>query len=423
MGAAPFYPRLIQARVAEALADTPVVLLAGPRQAGKTTLVRQMATPGMRYLTLDDALTLLSARDDPVGMVRSLDRAVIDEIQRAPQLLLAIKKSVDEDRRAGRFLLTGSANLMTLPALADSLAGRMETLALLPLSQSEIKGSSANWIDAAFAGRLLQVDKPVVGQTLVEVVLQGGYPEAISRTSARRRTVWARQYLEALIARDVRDVASIDKLDQLPRFLRSLAQVSGQMCNYTQLGGQVGLDSKTAARYVGVFEQMYLLRRVEGWARNRLKRVVKSPKLQFIDAGLLASLLDLGEAEVQRDRSRFGNVLETFVYAELLKHSSTSEGDYRLLYYRDVDGFEVDVVIENAAGQLIGVEVKAAATVSTGDLRGLKKWSRLAGEHFRLGVLLYDGDETLPLGDGLWAAPLSTLWGGVREPGAQTRQG
>ena len=413
MDAAPFYPRLIQARIAEALTDTPVVLLAGPRQAGKTTLVRQMATPGMRYLTLDDALTLLSARDDPVGMVRSLDCAVIDEIQRAPQLLLAIKKSVDEDRRAGRFLLTGSANLMVMPAVADSLAGRMETLALLPLSQSEIQGSSANWIDAAFAGSLLKVAAPVVGQALVEVVLQGGYPAAISRTSARRRAVWARQYLEALIARDVRDVASIDKLDQLPRFLRSLAQVSGQMCNYTQLGGQVGLDSKTAARYVGVFEQLYLLRRVEVWARSKLKRVVKSPKLQFIDAGLLASLLDLGEAEVQRDRSRFGNVLETFVYAELLKHSSTAEGDYRLLYYRDVDGFEVDVVIENAAGQLIGVEVKAAATVKAGDLRGLKKLASVAADQFMMGILLYDGTETLPLGDGMWAVPLSTLWGGV----------
>ena len=413
MDAAPFYPRLIQTRVAEALTDTPVVLVAGPRQAGKTTLVRQMATPGMRYLTLDDELTLLSARNDPVGMVRSLDRAVIDEIQRAPQLLLALKKSVDEDRRAGRFLLTGSANLMAMPAVADSLAGRMEMLALLPLSQSELNGSSANWIDAAFAGSLLQVAKPVVGQALVEVVLQGGYPEAISRKSARRRTVWARQYLDAIIARDVRDVASIDKLDQLPRFLRSLAQVSGQMCNYTQLGGQVGLDSKTAARYVGVFEQMYLLRRIEVWAKNKLKRVVKSPKLQFIDAGLLATLLDLGGAEVQGDRSRFGNVLETFVYAELLKHSTTAEGDYRLLYYRDVDGFEVDVVIENSAGQLIGVEVKAAATVKASDLRGLKKLASVAADQFMMGILLYDGTETMPLGDGMWAVPLSTLWGDI----------
>ena len=405
-------PRRIEPRIAEALLDTPVVLLAGPRQAGKTTLVRHIAAQqGLRYLTLDDGLTLLSAGEDPVGMVRSLDRAVIDEIQRAPQLLLAIKKSVDEDRRPGRFLLTGSANLMALPTVADSLAGRMETLSLLPLSQSEMALRQANWIDQAFAGRILQASTPAVGEALVERVLRGGYPEAVARPAGRRRTTWARQYIDALIERDVRDIAHIDKLDQLPRFLRALAHTAGQMCNYTQLGAQVGLDGKTALRYCGVFEQMYLLQRIDVWARNRLSRVVKTAKLQFLDAGLLASLLDLTAQEVAQDRTRFGNVLETFVFGELLKHSTTAQDDYRLMYYRDADKFEVDVVIENAAGQLVGVEVKAAATVKASDLRGLKKWAALAGPQFRLGVVLYDGTETLPLGDGLWAAPLSSLWG------------
>jgi len=412
MNTASLFPRWIEPRIAEALLDTPVVLLAGPRQAGKTTLVRQIAArQGLHYITLDDELTWLSARADPVGMVRNLGRAVIDEVQRAPQLLLAIKKSVDEDRRPGRFLLTGSANLMALLTVADSLAGRMETLSLLPLSQSEIESRSANWIDSAFAGQLLKVERPALGLELVERVLRGGYPEAVARASAKRRRAWARQYLDALILRDVRDVAGIDKLDQLPRFLRALAQTAGQMCNYTQLGAQVGLDGKTAARYLGVFEQMYLLKRVDVWARNRLKRVAKTPKLQFIDAGLLAALLDLSAEEVQRDRTRFGNALETFVFAELLKHTTTAEGDYRLLYYRDADQFEVDVVIENAAGQLVGVEVKAAATVKPSDLRGLKKLASLAGSQFKLGVLLYDGAETLPLGDGIWAVPMSSLWG------------
>ncbi|EKD40499.1 MAG: hypothetical protein ACD_75C00031G0005 [uncultured bacterium] len=393
------------------MADTPVVLVVGPRQAGKTTLVRQMAEQDLRYLTLDDELTLLAAREDPVGMIRSLDRAIIDEIQRAPELLLAIKKSVDEDRRPGRFLLTGSANLLVLPTVADSLAGRMETCTLLPLSQSEIQGSEANWIDQAFDGKPLKMSVPVVGDELVEAVLIGGYPEAVSRTTARRRTAWTRQYIDAIIQRDVREVANIDRLDQLPRFLRGLAQGSGQMCNYTQLGGQVQLDSKTAARYLGVFEQMYLLKRVEVWAKNKLNRVVKTPKLQFIDSGLLATLLDLGAAQVQQDRGRYGNVLKTFVYGELLKHTTTAEGDYRLLYYRDHDQLEVDVVIENGAGNLIGVEVKASATVKESDLRGLKRLAGVAGDQFKLGVILYDGLETLPLGYSLWAAPISTLWG------------
>jgi hypothetical protein len=406
-----FFHRYIEPRIAEAMADTPVVLLAGPRQAGKTTLVKQVAEQGLKYLTMDDELTLLSAREDPVGMIRSLDRAVIDEIQRAPALLMAIKKSVDEDRRPGRFLLTGSANLMALPTVADSLAGRMETLLLFPLSQREIECQPKNWLDSVFAGQLPQPSPAGDKDDLVGRVLRGGYPEAISRLTAKRRTVWVRQYIDAIIARDVRDVLGVEKLDQLPRFLRALAQTAGQMCNYAKLGGQVGLDGKTAAKYISVFEQMYLLKRVEVWARNRLNRIVKTPKLQFIDSGLLATLLDLTEDEVQKDRTRFGNVLETFVFSELLKHSSTSDGEYQLMYYRDADKVEVDLVIENAAGQLVGVEVKAAASVKDTDLRGLRKLASLAGKDFKMGVLLYDGQEIMPLGDGIWAAPLSTLWG------------
>jgi len=406
-----FYPRKIGPRIADAMADTPVVLLAGPRQAGKTTLVRQLSGSGARYLTLDDELALMSAKEDPVGMIRSLDRAVIDEIQRAPSLLLAIKKSVDEDRRPGRFLLTGSANLMALPTVADSLAGRMETLLLLPLSQSEIEGQSTNWLDSVFAGQIPRPGTKALGSDLVDRVLSGGYPEAIFRSTPRRRIAWARQYIDALIQRDVRDVSGIEKLDQLPRFLRALAQTAGQMCNYSQLGGQVGLDSKTAAKYLGVFEQMYLLKRVDVWARNRLNRVVKTPKLQFIDSGLLAALIELTAEEVERDRSRFGNVLESFVYGELLKATSTADGEYALMYYRDADKVEVDMVIENAAGQLVGVEVKASATVKESDLKGLRKLASLAGDQFKMGILLYDGDETMPLGDNIWAAPMATLWG------------
>ena len=405
------HPRWIEPRIDEALLDTPVVLLAGPRQAGKTTLVRQFAERGLDYLTLDDELTLLSAREDPVGMIRNLDRAVIDEIQRAPQLLLAIKKSVDEDRRPGRFLLTGSANLMALPTVADSLAGRMETLLLLPLSQSEIENRPANWIDSIFAGEILTSVAPVLGNELAERVLRGGYPETVVRPTAKRRIAWARQYIDAIVQRDVRDVAEIDKLDQLPRFLRALAQTAGQMCNYSETGGRVGLDGKTVSRYIGVFEQMYLLKRIDVWARNRLKRVVKTPKLQFIDSGLLAVLMDVTVKDIQADKTRYGHVLESFVFGELYKHTTSADDDYRLLYYRDADKFEVDVVIENTAGQLVGIEIKASTTVKERDLRGLKKLSSLAGDQFTAGVLLYDGDETMPLGSNIWAAPLSTLWG------------
>ena len=406
------YPRAIQSKLDEAFADTPAVLVSGPRQAGKTTLVRQIAQDqGLRYLTLDDPMVQLAARQDPVAWIRELDRAVIDEVQRAPDLLLAIKKSIDEDRRAGRFLLTGSANLMTLPTVADSLAGRMETLTLLPLSQSEIAGSHGNWIDQAFQGALLSTEQPVMGAQLVRTVLRGGYPEAIARDSDRRRNAWAQQYIDALIQRDVRDIATIDKLDELPRLLNAIAQTAGSVSNYSGLGAAVNLDSKTTAKYVGIFEQMYLLNRVDAWARNRLKRLVKSPKMQFVDSGLLATLIELGADEVSRDRTRFGNVLETFVYGELVKHAAVSDRRYRIMHYRDADQNEVDFVLEDVAGRMVAIEVKASATLTAKDLKGLNKLSQLAGDDFVMGVVLHDGSEIVPLGDKLWAAPVSSLWG------------
>lgn len=411
MTTADLYPRLLAPRVQEALTDTPVVLVTGPRQSGKTTLVRHLAGTGMRYLTLDDNLTLLSASEDPVGFIRNLDQAVIDEVQRAPALLLEIKKTVDEDRRPGRFLLTGSANLMTLPKVADSLAGRMETLPLYPFAQCEIHQRNTFWLDALFANNIPTVTTPLLGDALIQAVLCGGYPEAMTRSNLRRRTTWYKQYTEALIKRDVQDIANIDKLEQLPLLLRALAEVAGQLCNYSQLAAQVGIDAKTANKYMAIFEQMYLLKRIPVWAGNRLKRVVKSPKLQFIDSGLLASQRGLTLDTLHRDRNLFGGLLETFVYSELLKQTTWAEADYQILYYRDADQYEVDFVVENSAGDIIGVEVKASATVTGKDLRGLKRLKELAGEAFKMGVIVYDGEETLPLGDRLYAVPLSSLWG------------
>jgi uncharacterized protein len=405
------YPRLLEPRVREVMADTPVALIAGPRQAGKTTLVRQLADPTLHYLTLDDATTLLAAREDPIGLIRNLDRAIIDEIQRAPDLILAIKKSVDEDRRPGRFLLTGSANLMALPTVADSLAGRMETLTLFPLSQSEIRRSRTNWLDAVFAGRIPVLQAPAIGQELIETVVRGGYPEVVARPNQRRRTVWIRQYLTALIQRDVRDIANIDKLGSLPQFLKVLAQVAGQLCNYSKLGGQVGLDHKTTAKYVTIFEQMFLLRRLETWASNRLNRVIKTPKIQFLDSGILSSLTGLTPETAQRDRNLLGKVLETFVFSEILKHATYAEGDFHFYYYRDRDQYEVDFIIENSDGDIVAIEIKAAATISSDDLRGLRRLADVVGNRLKMGIILYDGLENLPLGDRFRSAPISSLWG------------
>ena len=398
----------------EALADTPVVLLNGPRQAGKSTLANSLDNRGFRTLSLDDAATLLAAQEDPSGFVRNLDRAVIDEVQRAPELMLAIKQAVDRDRRPGRFLLTGSADLRTLPSVADSLAGRMEVLNLLPLAACELEGSPGRWLDLVFAGDIpcLQgVDQASECSALLEErVLRGGYPEVVARPTPRRRQAWLKQYSQALLSRDVRDIANIDKSEQLPRLLKALALMAGQLTNINQLAGQIGLDHKTVSSYVGIFERLFLLRRLPPWTGNCLSRIVKSPRLHFLDSGLLAQLQGLERGQLAKDRSRFGALLEGFVVAELFKLASWSEVEPQLLFYRDKDQREVDVVIESTDGRIVGVEIKAKASLQRGDLVGLKRLATLAGDRFLAGLVLYDGQETLPMGPQLWAVPIATLW-------------
>ncbi len=402
--------RLIASRIHDAMADTPVILVVGPRQAGKTTLVKELADDTIRYLTLDDEITLSAALQDPIGFIRDLDRAIIDEVQRAPALLLAIKKSIDEDRRPGRFLLTGSSNVMTTPKVADSLAGRMETLALLPFAQCEMSGHASHWLETVFTGKAPTISKGTIGQQLVEVVVSGGYPEVVTRSSSRRRKTWIRQYLNALIQRDIQDISNIHKVESLPRFMGALATVSGQLCNYSKIGGQVGLTSKTVDTYMALFEQMFLLQRVRPWAANRLKRIVKTPKMHFLDSGILSHLMNLTTAMTEKDRGVFGNVLESFVYGELRKLASFSDTEYRIYHYRDTSQREVDFVMEDEADRIVGIEVKASATVTAADFKGMQALAEADRENFVLGMILYDGEETLPFGNRMHAVPISSLW-------------
>jgi len=294
------YPRFAATRMQAAMADTPVVLLNGPRQSGKTTLARMQADDARTYRTLDDETTLAAAMADPIGFIRDLGLATIDEIQRAPTLLRAIKKSVDDDRRPGRFLLT-STNVLALPQAADSLAGRMVIIDLLPLAQAEITKVQPGFLPSVFAGRpAAATAKAPLGNQLVRTVLTGGYPEMVRRHDPARRAERARNYIRAIVQRDVRDIATVDKLDQMPRLLRVLAQHAGQLANYTAIGNSLDMDAKTVRRYVGVLQQLFLIHSVKPWSTNQLKRLIKTPKLHFIDSGLLASLLGVTPAIAAR---------------------------------------------------------------------------------------------------------------------------
>ncbi len=405
------FPRFAIERILTALKDTPVVMVNGPRQCGKTTLVRQFTSTGHVYITLDDDTVLAAARSDPSGFVRQLDYAIIDEVQRAPELLRAIKKAVDDDRRPGRFLLTGSANILTLPTVSESLAGRMEIVQLLPLSLTEINSKKPAFLAHAFAGALVQPAEIMLDHALVQTVLTGGYPEMFVRQNPKRRQAWRRDYLHALLQRDVRDVAKIEKFDLLPRLLQILAHHSGQLLNFTQIAGQLGLDSKTASKYLAVFEQLFLVYRLKPWFRNQLKRVIKTPKLHFFDAGLLASMLGATPERIAENRTLFGPLLETFVVSEIMKQITWGDETYTLHHYRDKEQDEVDLVVENEVGAVLGIEIKASASISASDFKGLRKLAHICQDDFKLGIVFYNGENIVPFGDRLFAAPISCLWG------------
>lgn len=404
------YQRFVERRVEEALSDTPVVLIVGPRRSGKTTLVRKLGEAGRTYITLDDPTTLDAAQSDPVGFIRGLDRAIIDEVQRAPDLLLAIKKTVDEDYRPGRFLLTGSASVLTLPRVADSLAGRMEMLQMLPLAHAEVKGVTPTFLERLFKGKLQGCQAGITGDHLVKLVLLGGFPEAISRESERRRQDWARSYLTSVLTRDLRDIAEIEKLTELPKFVRLLAEHSGQLVNYSQFGGSINVSHKTGQRYVGLLEQVFLVATLQPWYTNALKRIAKTPKLHFLDSGLLAVTRGLSFDRVKANRGEFGALLKSFVFSEVLKLMSGSDLRLTPYHFRDQQMHEVDIVLERDDGMIVGIEVKAAATVKSSDFAGLRTLAEACKERFAYGVVLYDSADVVPFGDRLSAAPLSCLW-------------
>ncbi len=406
------YPRFAEAGLIEALADSPVVLLHGPRQSGKTTLARLVGERrGYTYLTFDDDVTRQSADADPAGFVYGLPtRVILDEVQRVPALFTALKAAIDRRREPGRFLLTGSANVLLVPTLADSLAGRMEILRLFPLAQTELARRESGFLTALLRGsfKTRRVDR-LAGE-LADRIVAGGYPAALARPAGRRRAAWYRDYLEAIVQRDVRDLARISALDALPRLLALAAGQTARLLNVSELAGPFSVSRPTIRDYVTLLQRVFLLEELPPWHSNRLSRLVKSPKLHLGDTGLACALLGVDARALTADRELLGQLLETFVFQELRRQASWHEDPLSFFHFRDRDDFEVDIVIERGARELAGIEVKAAATVRAGDFRGLRKLKESAGRRFVCGVVLYDGETSASFGDGLFAVPIRTLW-------------
>ncbi|MEP7273145.1 MAG: ATP-binding protein [Acidobacteriota bacterium] len=413
--------RHIEATLREAMSDTPVVLLTGARQTGKSTLVESIAQPGhaARYVTLDDLTVLAAAKRDPAGFVAGLVEAetapvIIDEIQRAPDLFLPIKLAVDRKRTPGRFLLTGSANIMTLPRLADSLAGRMETINLWPLSQGEIAGVKESFIDQLFAAELKLPPRAREGRAeLIARVARGGYPEVLSRGTESRRRAWFGAYLATILQRDVRELSNIEGLTELPRLLTLLAGRTASLLNLADVSRALSIPQTTLKRYLALLEATFVVQPVPAWSVNLGKRLVKAAKLALCDTGLLTYLLGAGEERLAEDNQAFGPILENFVVMELRKQASWSETQPQLFHFRTQAGAEVDIVLEGGARQIVGIEVKSSASVGAADLKGLTALREAAGRNFKRGIILYTGVEAVSFSEDMIALPIPRLWQGV----------
>jgi predicted AAA+ superfamily ATPase len=414
------YGHMIQRHLADplrdALADTPAVLINGARQTGKSTLVQStdLASQNRPYLTFDDPGILAAARRDPNGFIAGLNLPVtLDEVQHVPELFPVIKAAIDRNRRPGQFLLTGSANVMLLPKLSDSLAGRMEVLTLWPFSQGELRGVRENFVEHLFStghanrsGRRSSVS----WEELLEIMVAGGYPPAVARHTPARRDAWFQSYVLTMLQRDIRDLASIADFTAIPRLLSVVAARAGSLLNFADLSRTMALPQTTLKRHFALLENTFLVQLLRPWARNLGKRVIQTPKVYLNDSGLLAYTLGASADRVKTEGNLTGPVLENFVLMELRKQCSWSAIRPDLFYWRTASGQEVDFVLEDRTGKVVGIEVKAAATLGSNDVRGLKALADAVGKSWIRGLVLYSGTEVIPFAANLHGVPLNSLW-------------
>lgn len=405
-------PRHAESAVAEALSDTRVVLINGARQSGKSTLVRVVAKGrSAEWRTLDNPVVRQAALTDPAGFVDFPGPMVIDEIQRAPELLLSIKEQVDADPRPGRYLLTGSARVLGLRALPDTLPGRVETIELWPFSQGEIDGTPDRFIDALFThGPDLRHTSTLTRADYADRVVRGGFPEAVARATPRRRERFFDSYVSDLIARDVTQLSEIERVPEMRTLIRLLAARSGNLLVPATLASVAGVPLTTVNRYLALLEEVFLTKRVPAWSRNLSNRATSIPKLAFVDSGVAANLIGADTRTLIRPEGPFGPLLEGFVLMELSRQLTWSEERADLYHYRTKDQVEVDAILETRQGKVAALEIKASSTVRPDDFRGLHHVADRVGDDFIAGVVLYTGTQTLPFGDRMRAVPISALW-------------
>ncbi|MCL2090010.1 MAG: ATP-binding protein [Micrococcales bacterium] len=403
--------RRAEGLVEQAVADTRVILLNGARQAGKSTLARQVARRhDASWRSFDNPQTRSAATFDPIDFVRADQMIVIDEVQRVPDILLPIKLQVDENPRPGSFLLTGSARVMGLKHVTDTLPGRVETIELWPFSQGEIDGAPDDFVDSVLTDPLaLRPTSELTKHDYVERVCRGGFPDAVFRPEGRR-SVFLRNYVADLVNREATQVAEIQRTPQMRTLIQLLAAQVGGLLVPANLAQTTGLSKTTVSKYLAVLHEVFLIKIIPAWSRGATARAVKTPKLAFVDSGLAAQVAGHDSRSLLRADALLGGLLENFVAMELARQTSWSTTDAEVFHYRTKDGVEVDIVLQDRRGAVVGIEVKASSTVVSADFSGLRHLATRLGSDFLAGIVLYTGPETLSFGPNLRAMPVSALW-------------
>jgi predicted AAA+ superfamily ATPase len=401
--------------VQQALRSRRVIILAGARQCGKTTLAKNLKLPTTIYRTLDDVTLLDSALNDPHGFVKHGDELmIIDEIQKAPILLQAIKKDVDENPNLGRFLLTGSANIQSLPNVNESLAGRVRKVRLRPLTQGEVQATLPNFLPWAFAQQFPRTYDNDSKDSYITLALRGGYPEPLKIPQINETQQWYIDYISAIIERDLKDILNIRRQDAMKQLLSILAAWSSKAMDIAAIASGLSLTRPTITTYINALESLYLIEKLPAWPNTDYDRVTKQDKIFMTDTGLMSAILNWRFENVRLNGDQNGKLLETFVFTQLVAHIEAlglGNEKYNIYHYRDREKREIDFIIENAEGAILGVEVKAGSSVSRDSFKHLK-WFRdnIIKKKSFIGVILYTGEHIASFGEAMWAVPMNILW-------------
>jgi uncharacterized protein len=408
------YKRHIQDLVISALQDTPVIVINGARQTGKSTFCLQLIKDGLfnaQYITFDDPTALSAAQSDTGAFIEGLDQhVVLDEVQRVPALLLTIKNFVDQDRKKRRFILTGSADVMTLPKISESLAGRIEIHDLWPLSKSELEGHQSSFLKTLVSEKAGFKPSKTPWDEIVKMLGLGGYPEVVKRTSEARREKWFQSYINSILQKDIRELANIEGLNEIPNVLELIAGRVGGILNLSDISRVAGIPNTTLQRYYALLQHVFLIVHLPAWTPNLEGRVIKAPKVFINDTGLLCYLRGESADSFLKNRTGAGSIFENFAVMEVIKQLSWSDISLNPYHFRTHKGHEVDIVLENRKKQLYGIEVKTASSVDKNDFKGLEYLQDLKPKNFVKGIVLYTGDQVIKFADKLYAVPVSALW-------------